>query len=521
MNDLSNYQQLNNGIIKQLNVNKITYNYDYSNIYNNNIYKESSIAFSHLRLGILLGILGKTPNSILDVGYGNGDFLKIASKVIPNCYGSDISDYPVPINCTKIDLFEKKHYDVICFFDSLEHFDDINIIKDLDTEYIFISVPWCHNFNDNWFKNWYHLKPNEHLWHFNKDALLTFFNQCGYDCIYSSNYEDIVRVNNKSKNYPNILSCMFKKINNINTQISNYYENKTIVVTGGTGFIGRNIVNELLNYNIKQIIIFDRTLKYSWKSDKIIYIQGNLLTDLDKLSKYKFDIVFHQAANVDTTDMNEELMINTNYTSFIKLIKLCEINSAKLIYASSASIYGNSSAPNIVNESEDPLNVYGKSKLMMDNYLRDNLSNLSITIIGLRYFNVYGNGENHKQKMKSMICQMIDSIKNNDDVNLFEFGEQERDFVYIKDVVRCNLLAGLNSESNIYNCGSGKSVSFNEIFDIIKSYYPNNSKINYIKNIFVFYQIKTLADIKLTETNLTYQPYYDIKKGIFDFISNI
>jgi len=278
---LSNYTKLNNGIIKQVNINKINYNFDYSNNYN--IYKEASIAFSHLRLGVLLGVLGKTPDSILDVGYGNGDFLKVASKIIKNCYGSDISDYPVPEKCIKIDLFEKKHYDVVCFFDSLEHFDDINIIKNLDTDNIFISVPWCHNFNDEWFKNWYHLKPNEHLWHFNKDALLSFFKECGYECIYSSNYEDTVRVNNKSRNYPNILSCMFKKINNINTQLSNYYSNKTIVVTGGTGFIGRNIVNELLNYNVKQIIIFDRTLKYKLDTDKITYIQANLLTDLQEI----------------------------------------------------------------------------------------------------------------------------------------------------------------------------------------------------------------------------------------------
>jgi ADP-L-glycero-D-manno-heptose 6-epimerase len=181
------------------------------------------------------------------------------------------------------------------------------------------------------------------------------------------------------------------------SDLSKYYLDKSILITGGTGFIGRNIVNELLNYNIKQIIIFDRTLKYSWDSNKIIYIQGNLLSDLHILNDYNFDIVFHQAANVDTTDMNENIMINTNYTSFIELIKLCEKKLAKLIYASSAATYGNSPAPNIVGINESPLNIYGKSKLMMDNYLRNNINKLPITIIGLRYFNVYGNGENHKK----------------------------------------------------------------------------------------------------------------------------
>lgn len=516
---LSNYSKLNNGIIKQLNINKINYNFDYSNKYNN--YKDTSIPLSHLRLGILLGCIGKTPDSLLDVGYGNGDFLRTASKIIKNCYGSDLSDYPVPDNCSKVDLFEKKYYDVICFFDSLEHFDNINDIKNLNTEYIFISVPLCHNFSDEWFINWHHLRPNEHLWHFNKDSLVDFLKECGYECIHSSNFEDTVRVNNKSKNYPNILSCMFKKINNINTQLLNYYSNKAIVVTGGTGFIGRNIVNELLNYNVKQIIIFDRTLKYDWKSDKITYIQGNLLTDLNKLNDISFDILFHQAANINTTDMNEELMINTNYTSFIKIIKLCEKNSAKLIYASSNNVYGNSISKNIIGINESPLNIYGKSKLMMDSYVINNKNLLSIPIIGIRYFNVYGNGENHKNNMKSIIGHMINSIKNNEDITYIECIEQQNDFVYIKDVVKCNLLAGLSSSSDIYNCGYGQSVDFNTIFNIIKSYYHNTSKINYTENLYNLYQTNSFSDIKMTEQNLTYYPSFDIVKGIYDYISNL
>lgn len=513
---MENYTKLSNGIIKQNIVNKINYNYDYSNKYN--IYGiKSNIA--HLRLGILLGHLKKTPNSILDVGYGNGDFLTTASIIINNCYGSDISDYPVPDNCKKVDINTNNYYDVICFFDSLEHFDDINFIKNLNCEYIFISVPWCHNFNDNWFIKWYHRKPNEHLWHFNDLSLINFFDSNGYICEYKSNFEDIVRVNNESKYYPNILSCIFKKKNNRNDKLIEYYKNKIVLVTGGTGFIGRNIINELLKLEINKIIIFDRTIKYNWNSNKIKYIQGNLLDDLNKIENEDFNICFHEAANVDTTCTDEDNMYKTNVNSFIKLVNLCETKGAKIIYASSAAIYGNSEPPHIVGHNESPLNIYGKSKLLMDEYVRNNTHNN--TIIGLRYFNVYGPGENHKNNMKSMIKQIIDKVINNENIKLFEYGEQKRDFIYIKDVVKCNLLAGISDMSNIYNCGYGYNVDFNNIFDIIKSYYRNESNIEYIKNKYDFFQNNTVADISLTMNNLHYSPEYSIKNGIYDYISSI
>jgi len=142
--------------------------------------------------------------------------------------------------------------------------------------------------------------------------------------------------------------------------------------------------------------------------------------------------------------------------------------------------------------------------------------------IGIRYFNVYGNGEEHKKSMMSMIGQMINKIKNNNDDNLFEFDEQKRDFVYVKDIVKCNLLAGMSDKSNIYNCGNGESVNFNTIFNIIKSYYSNTlSKINYIKNTYNFFQLEILAYLKEMTDNLQYIPYYDINKGIYDYIYNL
>ena len=206
---LENYTRLDNGVIQQINVEKIIYNYDYSNKYNN--YGEKANYISYLRLGVLLGLLKKTPVSLVDVGYGNGAFLKACKDTIPNLYGCDISEYPVPEGCTKIDIKDISNVDVVCFFDSLEHFDNLSFVKDLDTEYIFISVPWCHYLSDDWFKNWYHRRENEHLYHFNEESLRKFFDESGYDCVYTGCYEDIIRVNPTVKPLQNILSGLFIK----------------------------------------------------------------------------------------------------------------------------------------------------------------------------------------------------------------------------------------------------------------------------------------------------------------------
>lgn len=206
---MDNYVILPNGIIKQKNVKKIQYNYDYSNRYNQ--YGNKSIALAHLRYGVLLGYLKRTPTSIVDVGYGNGDFLRVCLQSINNVYGSDISDYPIPENVKKLEFSDISNVEVTCFFDSLEHFDDIYDIRKIKTDYIFISVPHCHNLSDEWFLNWYHRRENEHLYHFNKESLSKFMDECGYECVYSSNFEDIVRFNPRIYPLTNILSCIFKR----------------------------------------------------------------------------------------------------------------------------------------------------------------------------------------------------------------------------------------------------------------------------------------------------------------------
>ena len=206
---LENYTRYSNGVIRQIVVKPVTYDYAYSNRYNT--YGEKSNYMSYLRYGVLLGALNKIPDSIVDVGYGNGSFLGVCQKQISRVYGCDVSDYPPPEGVTKIPLSDISNVDVVCFFDSLEHFDDISFVKDLSTKYVYISVPWCHYISKEWFRTWYHRRENEHIYHFDEASLKRFFDECGYDCIYTGKHEDAIRFNAAVHPLPNILSCIFKK----------------------------------------------------------------------------------------------------------------------------------------------------------------------------------------------------------------------------------------------------------------------------------------------------------------------
>lgn len=206
---MENYITNCDGIIKQLSYQIESYNQEYVDV-RYNTYGELNNYMSFLRLGFIVGSIGKVPNSILDVGYGNGNFLKTCSEIIPKCFGHDISNVKISDKVEIVDNMFDRHYEVISFFDSLEHFENIYFLDKLDCDYICISVPWCHNFDEEWFMNWKHRRPNEHLWHFNETSLKIFVENQGFIQINSTNVEDVIRKNNKS--YSNILTSVFKKV---------------------------------------------------------------------------------------------------------------------------------------------------------------------------------------------------------------------------------------------------------------------------------------------------------------------
>lgn len=206
---LENYSINIDGVVYQVDKQHIDYDKDYVNTRYVK-YGELPTYMGYLRLGNIIGSLGRVPSSILDVGYGDGSFLKVCRNIVPECYGYDISTYPIPEGCSQVESITKNFYDVITFFDSLEHFEDIEFVKNLKCNSLCISVPYCHYINDAWFENWKHRRPNEHLWHFDKQSLCKFMNRMGYELVSATNIEDTIRKNNKEEH--NILTCVFEKI---------------------------------------------------------------------------------------------------------------------------------------------------------------------------------------------------------------------------------------------------------------------------------------------------------------------
>lgn len=319
------------------------------------------------------------------------------------------------------------------------------------------------------------------------------------------------------------------------------FNNKTILITGGAGFIGSNLAfyfqkkfpeatvvvldcfrNEetFSNGNLKSFGHFKNLLGF-----KGIVISGNindksLLQNLE--NDYKFDYIFHQAAISDTTVNEQDLMLKTNVNAYEDLLKIAIKHKANMIYASSAATYGDSDRFEI--GYEKPNNVYGFSKVMMDNITYEYLKkDLDISIVGLKYFNVYGPKEFFKNKTASMVVQFGHQILKGLTPKLFEGSDKIlRDFIYIEDIIQANIKACKPKKSGVYNVGTGKARSFEDIVNILQKELEIDNGKEYIPNPFVGqYQFFTQANIQSTIENLNYQPRYEMEDGIKAYIPEI
>ena len=289
-----------------------------------------------------------------------------------------------------------------------------------------------------------------------------------------------------------------------------------ILVTGASGFIGSALANKLHDLG-HEIIVSGSRSERKCKHD---YFLPPNCAGLSKLKT--LDYCFHQAAHNDTTDTNEKYMYSTNCLWSLKLFeKLKGSGCEKIIYASSASVYGDLQAPYTEDMELSPLNVYAQSKHVLECVAQNFGDKNNITMIGLRYFNVYGSQEVHKKKRASMVYQLCQQALHNKEINLFKFGEQKRDWVSVHDVVDCNIKCLDYKKNGIFNVGSGIATSMNEIINILKKLLNKSIKVNYIENPYSsIYQNFTLANIKKAKEELKYIPKIDIENGINLLLQN-
>jgi ADP-L-glycero-D-manno-heptose 6-epimerase len=287
-----------------------------------------------------------------------------------------------------------------------------------------------------------------------------------------------------------------------------------IIVTGGAGFIGSNLVKALNELGRTDIVVVDDLTdgtKFVNIADCEIadYLDKDAFLDsLDSggLLSGRTDIVFHQGACSSTTEWNGRLMMPANYDYSKRLLHACLDNGIPLVYASSASVYGAGHIFKEERQYEKPLNLYAYSKFLFDQYVRARLPEAKSQIVGLRYFNVYGPREQHKAGMASVAYHFYRQLRNGEDIKLFEGsdgygpGEQRRDFVYVDDVVDVNLWFMRNNHvSGIFNAGTGRSQTFNDVANAVKTH-CGNGNVEYIPfpdKLRGRYQSFTQADIAL------------------------
>ncbi|QOV89632.1 ADP-glyceromanno-heptose 6-epimerase [Humisphaera borealis] len=291
-----------------------------------------------------------------------------------------------------------------------------------------------------------------------------------------------------------------------------------MLVTGGAGFIGSNLAKRLLADG-HDVVVLDDFSSATFKN--LVDFRGDVLTldlyadDLNTLqASGPFDVIFHQASITDTTVLDQRKMMQNNAEGFRHLLNLAEMWGSRMVWASSAATYGRGPAPMKESQRPEPLNVYGYSKLSMEDLARQYAPRLKHPIVGLRYFNVYGPGEQHKGKFASMIHQLAKQMRLGKRPRIFAPGDQKRDFVYIEDVMQMNLRAAASKVSGVFNVGAGAAASFNDVVTQLNRVLKTDLPPEYFENPYDFFQTWTEADLTESRASLGYAPKYDLSKGI-------
>lgn len=302
------------------------------------------------------------------------------------------------------------------------------------------------------------------------------------------------------------------------------------LVTGGAGFVGSNLVAGLNRQGISDILIVDnlrsadkrpnlgslRFADYADKDEFLPRLEAGKLGD-------SIEAVLHQGACTDTMATDTAYVMHTNFEYSRALLRHALPRRIPFIYASSASVYGNSGVCAEDPANEEPLNLYARSKLLFDQHVRQVLPEAKATLVGLRYYNVYGPREAHKGRMASMVWQLYRQLKASNAMRLFVGsggygdGEQRRDFIWVGDVVDVNLFfLGGPVRKGIFNTGTGESRSFNDIARNLMRHHGGGS-LSYIPfppELEGKYQSFTQADVTALRGAGYARPFTSLEDGI-------
>lgn len=312
---------------------------------------------------------------------------------------------------------------------------------------------------------------------------------------------------------------------------------KTIVVTGGAGFIGSNVGQALNDLGFENIVVVDHltlkgqkinldSLKYA-----CYYDRDDFLTAIKESKIKNIGAIIHLGACADTREKDKNFLIQNNTIYSNILFEYCIANNCQFIYASSAATYGDGN--NGYSDSErnlKPLNHYGYSKHLFDTWVLDSAEKPK-QWVGLKFFNVYGPNEYHKGPMASVIYHGFNEILKDGGMKLFKSykagykdGEQKRDFIYVKDIVKVILFFLENPQiSGIFNVGTGKARTFFDLGSALFQALNLESNIRFIdmpEDLKSRYQYFTEADMSKLKSVGYKESFYELEDGVKDYVQN-
>ena len=297
-----------------------------------------------------------------------------------------------------------------------------------------------------------------------------------------------------------------------------------ILVTGGAGFIGRHLVDFLLNSHA--ITVYDNlsnsseNISKSLIKKRVQFVKGDIL-DYDTLVKSSkgFDLIIHLAAETDVTEsvLHPKKVEDVNVNGTINILKSCiKNNIKKIIFASSAAVYGDSKIAVTEDTETNPLSPYGASKLVAENQIKKTAKNNGLDYVILRLFNIYGKRQDNQ--CTDVISNFVENISKSNPPVIYGDGKQTRDFVSINDVIDAFDYAIKTKSSGTYNIASGKSISIKELAKIILDVYDKKIEIKYnpaSKKDIRYSQ----ADVTLAKKELGFNAKVNLKEGLSDLVS--